>query len=31
MKRGQLSREIIIEKGLEIASESGLSGITYNA
>ena len=30
MKRGQLSREIIIEKGLKIASEAGLSGITYN-
>lgn len=30
MKRGQLSREIILEKGLEIASESGLNGITYN-
>jgi Transcriptional regulator len=30
MKRGQLSREIILEKGLKIASESGLNGITYN-
>lgn len=30
MKRGQLSREIILEKGLEIANESGLNGITYN-
>lgn len=30
MKRGQLSREIILEKGLAIASKSGLNGITYN-
>ncbi|GAX06388.1 TetR family transcriptional regulator [Secundilactobacillus pentosiphilus] len=30
MKRGQLSREIILEKGLAVASESGLNGITYN-
>ncbi|MTV81474.1 TetR/AcrR family transcriptional regulator [Secundilactobacillus folii] len=30
MKRGQLSREIILEQALKIASKSGLNKVTYN-